>query len=155
MTVERPVFTHPIGRRPQAAREAFIADTSSALTRMLAAVLALHGIAHFAGTSDSLGKAGDGGSVEYLAGAWSVSDPSLLRLLGAVWALVGVGFALAAALTWRRWPRWPRVVAGVTTASLVVVAVTLWASVVGVVIDLALVLVAWRAGGFRHERGRR
>jgi hypothetical protein len=79
-----------------------------------------------------------------------VADPSLLRLLGVVWALVGVGFVLVAALTSMRWRRWPCALAGVTAVSLVVVTVALWASVLGVFIDVVLLVIAWRAGGFRR-----
>ena len=155
MTVERSMSTHPVSRRPRAVRGRFTPLASLALVRIFAAVLALHGVAHFAGTGDSFGNARDGGSVEYLAGAWTVSDPSLLRLLGVLWALAGVAFLVAAVLTWTRSARWPCAVVGVAAASLVVVTVALPASLAGVLIDVALLAVAWRAGGFRRERGQR
>jgi hypothetical protein len=53
----------------------------------------------------------------------------------------------AAAITWMRRPQWARVLAGVSALSLVVVVIALWSSVVGVVIDVALLVVAVRAGG--------
>ena len=117
---------------------------SPALLRALAVLLALHGVAHFAGTSDSFTKAADGESVDYLAGAWTLSDPTLLRAIGVVWALVGAAFVVAAAVTWMRRPEWPRVLAAVSAISLAVVVIALWASIVGVVIDIALLALALR-----------
>ena len=52
---------------------------SPALTRLLAVFLGLHGVAHFAGTGDSFTAAADGESVDYLGGAWTLTDPALLR----------------------------------------------------------------------------
>ena len=124
-------------------------NPSPALARALAAFLGLHGIAHLAGTSDSFSKAADGGSVDYLAGAWTLSDPALLRAVGVVWALVGAAFVFAAAVTWMRRPQWPRVLAAVSVVSLVVVVIALWSSMVGVVIDVALLALAVRAGAVR------
>src|SRR3954471_11696698 len=60
---------------------------SPPVVRGVAAFLALHGVAHFEGTSDAFTKAADGRSVEYLAGAWTVADLSVLRVFGVVWAL--------------------------------------------------------------------
>ena len=128
---------------------------SPTLARALAVVVALHGLAHFAGAGDALTKARDGDSAEYLAGAWTVSDPALLRSFGVVWALVGAAFVVAAAVAWLRHPVWPRGLAAVSGGSLVVLTVALWASVIGVVIDLALLALAWRADGFAREGRRR
>ncbi len=130
-------------------------DASARLTRVLAVVLGLHGFAHFAGTSDSWSKAADGGSVDYVAGAWTLSDPALLRAFGVSWALLGVAFIAAAVVTWMRRPAWPRVLAIVSFASLVVVSVALWSSVTGVIVDVALVALAVRAGAFSHAGARR
>ena len=123
-------------------------DASPALTRSLAVFLVLHGVAHFAGTGDSFTKAADRESVDYLGGAWTLSDPTLLRALGVVWALLGAAFVFAAAVTWMRRPEWPRVLAGVSVVSLLVVVIAVWSSIVGVVIDVALLALALRAGGF-------
>jgi hypothetical protein len=43
-------------------------------------------------------------------------------------------------------PEWSRVLAGAAAASLLVVLVALWGSAVGVVIDVALLALAVRAG---------
>ena len=128
---------------------------SPALTRVLAVFLGLHGVAHFAGTGDSFTAAADGESVDYLGGAWTLTDPTVLRAMGIVWALVGAAFLLAAAIAWMRRPEWPRVLAGVAAVSLLVVLVALWASVVGVVIDVALLALAVRAGALSRSGGRR
>ncbi len=84
--------------------------------------------------------------VDYAAGAWTVSDPTLLRAFGVIWALLGIAFIAAACVTWMRRPAWPRVLAIISLASLVVVSVALWSSVAGVVIDVALIGLAARAG---------
>ena len=132
---------------PAAVRHLRDLSASPVVLRMFAVLLVLHGVAHLAGTSDSFTKAGDGESVDYLAGAWTLADPTLLRAVGIVWALVGAAFVFAAAITWMRRPRWPRVLAAVSVLSLVVVVIALWSSVVGAVIDVALLAVAARAGG--------
>jgi hypothetical protein len=129
--------------------------TSPALTRVFAVLMGLHGVAHLAGTSDSFTKAADGESVDYLAGAWTLSDPTLLRAVGVVWALVGTAFVFVAAITWMGRPGWPRSLAAVSALSLIVVVIALWSSVVGVVIDVALLAVALRAGGLSREGARR
>lgn len=54
-----------------------------------------------------------------------------------------------------RRPEWPRVLAGVSAVSLLVVLVALWASVVGVVIDVALLALAVRAGALSRTGGHR
>jgi hypothetical protein len=128
---------------------------SPAVMRVFAVFLGLHGVAHLAGTSDSFTRAAEGESADYLAGAWTLSDPTLLRAVGVVWALVGAAFVFAAAITWMRRPEWPHVLAAVSALSLVVVVIALWSSVVGVVIDVALLAVAVRAGCFLRGGARR
>ena len=128
---------------------------SPALIRVLAVFLGLHGVAHFAGTGDSFTAAADGESVDYLGGAWTLSDPTVLRAVGVVWALVGAAFVVAAAIAWMRRPEWPRVLAGVAAVSLLVVLVALWASVVGVVIDVALLALAVGGGALSRTGGHR
>ena len=128
-------------------------DASPTLVRALSVFLGLHGVAHFAGTEDSFTKAADGGSVDYLAGAWTLSDPTLLRAFGVVWALLGMGFLFAATVTWLHGPEWPRVLAIVAVLSLAVVIVALWSSIIGVVVNVALLVVAARAGAFSREGG--
>lgn len=132
---------------PAAAPHPSRTGRSPALTRILAAFLVLHGLAHLVGTSVSFTRAADGDSVDYLAGAWTLSDPALLRLTGLMWALAAAAFLYAAAVTWLRSPDWPRVLAIVSVVSLVLCVIALWAAVVGVVIDVALLAVAARAGG--------
>ncbi|HET8953605.1 MAG TPA: hypothetical protein VFN44_23990, partial [Solirubrobacteraceae bacterium] len=61
----------------------------------------------------------------------------------------------AGAIAWMRRPEWPRVLAGVSAVSLPVVLVALWASVVGAVIDVALLALADRAGALSRTGGRR
>jgi hypothetical protein len=114
--------------------------------RALAVLLGAHGVAHLAGTADVFSRASERRSADYLAGGWTLSDPTTLRAFGVVWAVLAVAFAGAAVLTWTGRPGWPRVLWWVALASLAVVVVALWSSVIGVVIDLALLVLAWRAG---------
>lgn len=116
----------------------------------LAVFLAMHGVAHFAGLVDSFDKARAGGQAEYLGGAWTISDPSVLRAVGVLWAGVGTVVILAAVLVLLRHRRARDVVVIATLLSLTLSVLGLWAAVVGVGVNLAvLALVAFvprRAG---------
>jgi hypothetical protein len=50
-------------------------------------------VAHLVGTSSGFSRAADGRWVDYLAGNWTLSDPTTLRIFGVVW--VGSGSASA------------------------------------------------------------
>lgn len=105
----------------------------------LASFIALHGIAHLAGTADLFSRAADGRAVDLLIG--STSDPLTLRMLGVAWAGLAVAFAIVAAVMWAGRPRWALGLGWTTLASLALLIVALWASAFGVVIDLALLAV--------------
>ncbi len=113
--------------------------------RILAVVVARHGLAHLAGTADVLGRARDGRAADHLAGAWTVGDPTALRALGVAWAALALALVIVSAgiAAGRRW--WPRRLGHVAAASLVLVLVALWASVIGVVVDVLLVGTALAA----------
>ncbi len=131
-------YTAPAERRATVAHRAF------------AVFLGAHGLAHLAGTTDAFDTAAAGGSVSWLGGGWDLSDPALLRVFGALWALVAAAYLASAVLTWRADGRWPRALAGVSLTSLVLVAVALWASVIGLVIDVVLLGVAAMAARRAH-----
>lgn len=114
-------------------------------TRLLAVFLALHGVAHVAGTTDSLRLAGDGQAIDYLGGAWTISDPAALRALAVAWAAAGIAFLALAVLVWLRPARARLPLAAAAAASLVLGVLALPAAVVGVVIDAALLVLAWWA----------
>ncbi len=141
-----------MNRAPAVAPSQTRALSSAARRRVLAAFVALHGVAHLAGTSEVLARASDGGSVEVLAGAGELSDAALLRVFGVLWALLAVGFVVTAAAVWTGRPGWPRLLVLAACASLGLVLVALWSSVVGVVIDVALLAVASRARAL-HRAG--
>jgi len=109
---------------------------------LLAIVAGSHGIAHLAGTSDLFARAADGRSAELLGGAWTASDPTLLRAYGIAWAIVAVAYLAVAYAIWVQARRWPWMLAAVTLASLALVVVALWAAVAGLVIDAGLLAVA-------------
>jgi hypothetical protein len=112
--------------------------------RALALFLVLHAIAHLVGTQASLAAAGDGKTLEYLGGAWAVSDPTVLRLLGVAWAVGVALFLISARALWVGSSRRVGLLLLATVYSLILSVLALWASVVGVVIDVALLIVAWR-----------
>jgi len=114
--------------------------------RALAVFVGAHGVAHLVGTSTGFSRAADGRSVDYLAGKWTLADPTTLRIFGMVWALMTLAFLLTAAFIWAGRPAWPRLLWWVSLASLVLVLIGLWTSVIGVFIDVALLTIAWRAG---------
>jgi tryptophan-rich sensory protein len=70
-------------------------------------------------------------------------------VLGVVWTLLAVAFAGAAVVTWTGRRAWPRALGSVALASLALLLVALWSSAIGVVVDLGLLGVAWRAGALR------
>jgi hypothetical protein len=87
---------------------------------------------------------GDRRSATFLGGAWAVEDPAVLGVLAGAAAVAAAYVATAVAL-WRADPGWPRLLTAVTLASLVVVVWSLWASIVGLLINVALLVVAARA----------
>ncbi|MGH8835096.1 MAG: hypothetical protein ACRDWG_08905 [Actinomycetes bacterium] len=110
----------------------------------LAVVLVLHGVAHFAGSTDLSAEADARQDVYYLGGLWTISDPSVLRVVGVLWAVVGalVVLSAGAVLLRHRYARQTVVVAALLSLALSVVG--LWAAIVGVGVNLALLaLVAF------------
>lgn len=106
----------------------------------LSGVLFLHGIAHFVGLVDSYDKADAGAEVD-LAGAWTSSDPTVLRTMGVVWAVVGAAVILTAILVAVRHRLARPVALTVLSASLALSIIGLPAAVIGVVLDVALLAV--------------
>ena len=110
--------------------------------RLFAVFLALHGIAHLAGTTNSFDMATKGQTAEYLGGAWRVSDFTVLRPIGVAWAIVA-GLYVGAALGFWVGARWRVAILVVATVpSLLLSVIALWASWIGVMIDVALLGVA-------------
>ena len=102
------------------------------------AVLGLHGIAHFAGLVDSLDKADAGGTVDYLFGAVSISDPTLLRVAGVTWAAAGTLVVLSALLVLAQHRLARPAVLTALGVSLTLSVVGSPAAVIGVGLNLAL-----------------
>ncbi len=61
---------------------------------------------------------------------------------------MALAFLATAAVIWAGRAGWPRLLWWVSLASLAFVVIALWASVIGVLVNLALLAVAWRAGAF-------
>lgn len=106
--------------------------------RLLAAFLIVHGFAHLAGTSTGLRLAGHQEGTEYLVGTWHVGGAALVTLAVA-WALTGAAFAVVALLVWRQATQARPALIAVAAASLILSTLALWTSVIGAVIDLALI----------------
>ncbi|HEX8105160.1 MAG TPA: nitroreductase/quinone reductase family protein [Solirubrobacteraceae bacterium] len=107
-----------------------------------AVFLGAHGLAHVAGSSDALVTASAGDSLGWLGGHWDVTDPALLRAFAVAWAVLAAAYVATAFVVWCGDRRWPRALAAVSSTSLVLVAVALWASVAGLVIDVVLLGIA-------------
>jgi hypothetical protein len=128
------------------------------LRQILGAFLVLHGIAHLVGTTASLKAVDESTSVSYLAGGLTISDPTALRALAAVWAVAGALVLVSGLLTFVGRHAWRTAVLGAITLSLVLSTFALTAAVVGVIIDVLLLvglLVADRAGLDREPKGLR
>ncbi len=109
---------------------------------VVAVVAVLHGVAHGVGTSEAFSAAADGRSLDYLAGAWTVADPTALRAVGILWALTGAAFVLAGVATLLRFTAWPAVLLPLSGVSLVLCVAGLWGAVIGIPVNLALGAVA-------------
>ena len=118
--------------------------TGTRTRHLLAVLVGLHGLAHLASTSDLLSRVGDDRAAGFLAGAWTVANPAVLAPAAVAAALVAFAYLATAAALWTARPGWPGVLRTVTLASMVVVVLSLWASVVGLLIDAALLALASR-----------
>jgi hypothetical protein len=125
-----------------------VSEHRTALTLAFAAFLVLHGIAHLVGTSSSFTAAADGETVEYLGGLWSISDTATLRVLGVVWSLAGVAWLVPAWAYVVGSPRRRAILVAVALPSLALSIVAVWAAIVGVLVNLVMLDLAW------HTRGR-
>lgn len=104
------------------------------------ALLAIHGVAHFAGVASTLRLIDDGRSAGLLGGAFDVSSPAALRTLSVVWGALGVATVAAALVVWVRSDQALRLVTAVAAASLVYSVVWIWVAVVGVAVNVAVLL---------------
>jgi hypothetical protein len=105
----------------------------------------LHGIAHFAGTAGHLEKIDEGTAESYLGGAVEISDPSVLRSLAVVWAVVAVVYIGVGVLVMFRHPSAKAAFVTVTSVSLVLSVAALWAAVIGVIVNVVLLALVWTA----------
>ncbi len=137
--------------------------TATRSRRAVAAFVTLHGLAHLASTGDLLTRVAEHRSAEFLGGTWTVSDPAALRLLAVAAALLAAAYVGAAVAIWAARPAWPRLLMAVTLVSVGVVVFSLWASVVGLLVNAVLIALAtrprlvdpsWSAAGAR-DRARR
>ena len=76
--------------------------------------------------------------------SWERARPEGYRSIGIAWALVVPLYLIAAWALWVDSPRKVGLLVLATVPSLILSTLALWAAVVGVVIDVALLIVAWR-----------
>jgi hypothetical protein len=109
--------------------------------KILAAFLVAHGVAHFAGTTGALGVARRGGELPLLGGAWTAGGTAPLVVLAAAWAVVGFAYVVLSVPVWRGTPFSGPALLLVTCASTVLSTIGLWASAIGLAIDLVLLVL--------------
>lgn len=113
------------------------------VSRLLAVFLVMHGVAHFVGMSGNITHLRDGTPAPLAADTWSVGNDVVLGVLGVLWAVVGLAFIVVAVLLWLHAAAARVTLLSVAGFSLVLSAVSLWAAVVGVVINVVLMLAVW------------
>jgi hypothetical protein len=124
-------------------------DVAQVAWRAFGVFLGVHGLAHLVGTETSFRFADEGGTAHYLGGLWSISDPTVLRVVGVVWVLPAAAFLLAAWGFWIGAPWRRSALVAAAALSTVVCAVALWAAIIGLVIDVALLSFALWLGTHR------
>ena len=120
-------------------------ELGTSVTPLVVGGLILHGIAHFAGTSATLELVDHHDHLSILGGSFTPDSRGLLTTLAWLWAVLGLAFIAAAvtvAVGWSHARSWLLVVA---TASLIMSVIGLWAAVLGVVIDLAVIVGIYAA----------
>lgn len=110
--------------------------------RVLAAIVAVHGLAHGAGLAVNLTLARQGGTAELLGGWWVTSDAGVLTGAAVVWGVLAALMLLASGLILAAVPAARAVLFTAATTSLVVCAMSLWAAEAGVAINIGLLAAA-------------
>jgi len=107
--------------------------------------LAVHGVAHLAGTSAALKAIHDHDAVTILGGTFTAGSRGSLLVLAAIWTAISVLFVVSAACVGARSIRARTVLTVATVASLLMSVVSLWAAVIGVAIDLVILTAIYTA----------
>jgi hypothetical protein len=128
---------------------------SSRARYALAAIVAVHGLAHGAGVAVNLTLAQRGGTAELFGGWWPTNDTGVLTAAAVVWGALGVTMLLASALVLAAAHVARTVLRTAATSSLIVCTMSLPAAEVGVAINLGLLAAALALGGsqFGHLAG--
>lgn len=119
---------------------------------LIGCFLMLHGVAHAVGFTASwklVSPAEAPFTTTILSGAVDVG-PAGIRLIGVLWLAAAAAMIGAAVLVWRRSPRAAAAVVGATGVSVAMCVVGLPASMIGLVIDLAILGMA--AAAVVHDR---
>jgi hypothetical protein len=114
--------------------------------RLLAGLLAVHGVAHLVGTSEAVGAISDDGSVSSLFDRWELTGTPILVAAAIVWTLVAVGFVATAVGAWADTPRWPTAVRVLASVSLALCVIGLAPTAIGLIVNAGLLAFAmWLA----------
>jgi len=113
------------------------------VSRLLAVFLVMHGVAHFVGVTGTITHIRDGTSASVAADTWSVGNGVVLGVLAALWAVAGLAFMVVAVMLWLHAAAARVALLWVAGCSLALSAVSLWAAVVGVVINVVLMVAVW------------
>ena len=115
------------------------------LTMIAAIVLVLHGLIHLMGTAAYL-KLAVIQQLPYkttvLGGRWELGTGGT-AVYGALWALVAVGFIVAALALLMNWHWWQPVLVGVTLFSLVLTTLDWAVAYTGVIVNIAILAMLW------------
>jgi hypothetical protein len=108
---------------------------------LFALVLGMHGAAHFLAVAGTVRSLGDRVPVELLGGMVVTSNAAVQMLLALATAAAGTGFVAAAFMVVGREPKAGPALLAVAVMSLATTVVGLWGTMVGVLIDLAVLAV--------------
>lgn len=113
------------------------------ITILAAVVLILHGLVHLMGTVvyTKLGVVkGFSYKTTLLGGRWDLGENGM-GVFGALWAVVAVGFLVAAVALLASWSWWKPVLIGVTLFSLVLTSLDWGVAIAGVIVNLGILAV--------------
>lgn len=118
--------------------------TARTWRRGVGIVLAVHAIAHLAGTTQALAAIDDDRGIEALGGLADLDTAATLSVWAAAWALIAAVTAAAALWTLLDRAGARRLVVVAATVSLVACLVGLWPTAIGVAVNVGLLVAARR-----------
>lgn len=118
----------------------------------LALLLVVHGLGHFVGVLAAFDALEANASLEYLDGAWTVSNDLLVGLIGMVWAGIGLSFIFAAVAVVTEFRGWERTLVVLGSLSFAMCVLALWTAWIGLIVNAVVIVVAVVSVGERGGR---